>query len=62
MDPQKKILLTMTYPMNAGRDFEEILLVIDALQTADAQYIAPVVKRAAKNSASTTAKAKAPER
>lgn len=40
IDPQKKIRLTMTYPMNVGRNFEEILRVIDALQTADAKYIA----------------------
>jgi hypothetical protein len=30
----------MTYPMNVGRNFEEILRVIDALQTADAKQIA----------------------
>jgi peroxiredoxin (alkyl hydroperoxide reductase subunit C) len=40
IDPQKKIRLTMTYPMNVGRNFEEILRVIDALQTADAKHIA----------------------
>ena len=40
IDPQKKIRLTMTYPMNVGRNFEEILRVIDALQTADAKQIA----------------------
>ena len=37
IDPNKKIRLTMTYPMNVGRNFDEILRVIDALQTAD-QY------------------------
>jgi peroxiredoxin (alkyl hydroperoxide reductase subunit C) len=35
IDPNKKIRLTMTYPMNVGRNFDEILRVIDALQTAD---------------------------
>lgn len=40
IDPQKKCRLTMTYPMNVGLNFEEILRVIDALQTADAKHIA----------------------
>jgi len=40
IDPEKRIRLTMTYPMNVGRNFEEILRVIDALQTADAKHIA----------------------
>jgi peroxiredoxin (alkyl hydroperoxide reductase subunit C) len=40
IDPRKKIRLTMTYPMNVGRNFDEILRVIDALQTADAKQIA----------------------
>lgn len=35
IDPNKKIRLTMTYPMNVGRNFDEILRVIDALQTGD---------------------------
>lgn len=35
IDPDKKIRLTMTYPMSVGRNFDEILRVIDALQTAD---------------------------
>ena len=37
IDPQKRIRLTMTYPMSVGRNFDEILRVIDALQTG-AQY------------------------
>ena len=40
IDPEKKIRLTMTYPMSCGRNFDEILRVIDALQTADAHKIA----------------------
>lgn len=40
IDPSKKIRLTMTYPMNVGRNFDEILRVIDALQLADAHKIA----------------------
>lgn len=40
IDPDKKIRLTMTYPMNVGRNFDEILRVIDALQLADAKNIA----------------------
>lgn len=40
IDPDKKIRLTMTYPMNVGRNFDEILRVIDALQLADAKKIA----------------------
>ncbi|MGA0586486.1 peroxiredoxin [Dyella sp. KRB-257] len=35
IDPAKKIRLTMTYPMSVGRNFDEILRVIDALQTGD---------------------------
>ncbi len=40
IDPNKKIRLTMTYPMNVGRNFDEILRVIDALQLADEKGIA----------------------
>ena len=40
IDPDKKIRLTMTYPMNVGRNFDEILRVIDALQLADAKTVA----------------------
>jgi alkyl hydroperoxide reductase subunit AhpC len=35
IDPDKKLRLTMTYPMSVGRNFDEILRVIDALQTGD---------------------------
>jgi len=40
IDPNHTIRLTMTYPMNVGRSFTEILRVIDALQLADAKQIA----------------------
>lgn len=40
IDPKKRIRLTMTYPMSVGRNFDEILRVIDALQLADAKRIA----------------------
>jgi len=35
--PDKKVKLTLTYPASAGRNFDEILRVIDSLQLA-AQY------------------------
>ncbi len=40
IDPKKKIRLTMTYPMSVGRNFDEILRVIDAPQLGDAKRIA----------------------
>jgi peroxiredoxin (alkyl hydroperoxide reductase subunit C) len=40
IDPAKKVRLTMTYPMTVGRNFAEILRVIDALQATDAHTIA----------------------
>jgi alkyl hydroperoxide reductase subunit AhpC len=40
IDPDKKIRLTMTYPMAVGRNFDEILRVIDALQTGDKAKVA----------------------
>jgi alkyl hydroperoxide reductase subunit AhpC len=40
IDPKKKIRLTMTYPMSVGRNFDEILRVIDALQTGDRYRVA----------------------
>ncbi len=40
IDPNHKIRLTMTYPMNVGRNFDEILRVIDALQLGDKEKIA----------------------
>ena len=40
IDPNGKIRLTMTYPMSCGRNFDEILRVLDALQTADKYGVA----------------------
>lgn len=40
IDPELKIRLVMTYPMSVGRNFDEILRVIDALQASDAHRIA----------------------
>ncbi len=40
IDGNKKLRLTMTYPMSVGRNFDEILRVIDALQTGDAKGVA----------------------
>ncbi|MBW3097533.1 peroxiredoxin [Pseudohoeflea coraliihabitans] len=40
IDPKKKVRLTLTYPMNVGRNFDEILRVIDALQLADKNSVA----------------------
>ncbi len=35
IDPGKKIRLILIYPASVGRNFEEILRIIDALQTSD---------------------------
>lgn len=40
IDPKKTLRLTMTYPMTVGRNFDEILRVIDALQTGDKNNVA----------------------
>ena len=36
IDPANKVRLTLTYPKSVGRNFDEILRVIDALQLTDA--------------------------
>jgi len=43
IDPNKRIRMTMTYPMEVGRCFDEILRIIDALQLADKRHIATPV-------------------
>lgn len=40
IDPDLKIRLTMTYPMSVGRNFDEIVRVIDALQANEKHKIA----------------------
>ncbi len=40
IDPNKKVRLIMTYPMSVGRNFDEILRVIDALQIGDKLTVA----------------------
>jgi thioredoxin-dependent peroxiredoxin len=39
VDPKNKVRLTLTYPKSVGRNFDEIIRVIDALQLTD---LAPV--------------------
>lgn len=40
IDPDKKVRLIITYPASTGRNFNEILRVLDALQLADSYKIA----------------------
>lgn len=40
IDPNKKIRLTLTYPASTGRNFNEILRVIDSLQLVDEYKVA----------------------
>ncbi|MBI1890720.1 MAG: peroxiredoxin [Burkholderiales bacterium] len=40
IDPKKKVRLTITYPMSTGRNFNEVLRVIDALQLTDGYTVA----------------------
>ena len=40
IDPAAKVRLIMTYPMAVGRNFDEILRCLDALQTSDARGVA----------------------
>lgn len=43
IDPNKKVRLTLTYPASTGRDFDEILRVIDSLQLTDDHKVATPV-------------------
>ncbi|MDB9495322.1 peroxiredoxin [Spirulina major CS-329] len=43
IDPQKKLRLTITYPPATGRNFDEIIRVIDALQLTDNYQVATPV-------------------
>ena len=40
IDPSKKIRLTLTYPASTGRNFDELLRVIDSLQLTDSHKVA----------------------
>ena len=40
IDPAKKVRLTLTYPAATGRNFDEILRVLDALQLTDSHSVA----------------------
>ncbi|AOY84188.1 peroxiredoxin [Moorena producens JHB] len=43
IDPQKKLRLVLTYPASTGRNFDEILRVIDSLQLTDDYKVATPV-------------------
>jgi alkyl hydroperoxide reductase subunit AhpC len=43
IDPSKKLRLTITYPASTGRDFSELLRVIDSLQLTDNYSVATPV-------------------
>jgi len=43
IDPNKKVRLTLTYPASTGRNFEELLRVIDSLQLTDKHKVATPV-------------------
>lgn len=40
IDPKRTIRAMIYYPLNVGRNFDEIIRVVDALQTADANGVA----------------------
>jgi thioredoxin-dependent peroxiredoxin len=43
IDPQKKVRLMLVYPPSTGRNFQEILRVIDSLQLTDRAKLATPV-------------------
>jgi alkyl hydroperoxide reductase subunit AhpC len=43
IDPNKKVRLTLTYPPSTGRNFNEILRIVDSLQLTDAHKVATPV-------------------
>ena len=43
LDPSKKIRMTLTYPASTGRNFQELLRVIDSLQLTDQYKVATPV-------------------
>jgi len=40
IDPARKLRAMIYYPLNVGRNFDEIVRVVDALQTADKHGVA----------------------
>jgi len=40
IDPANKVRLTLTYPKSVGRNFDEIVRVVDALQLTDRATVA----------------------
>ena len=43
VDPNKKVRLMLTYPPSTGRNFDELLRVIDSLQLTDAHKVSTLV-------------------
>jgi alkyl hydroperoxide reductase subunit AhpC len=41
--PDKKVKLVLTYPMSCGRNFDEVLRVLDSLQTTAKHNVATPV-------------------
>ena len=47
IDPKKTIRATLTYPASTGRNFDELLRVVDSLQLADSHKVATPADRKA---------------